>query len=79
MKKINSEFNRKDIVKATNNIDDIYQIILDESHQVKSNRIYKVVEIEYDNETSNYLYTLRDVATNILIGSVVSEFEIEAV
>lgn len=79
MKKLNSEFKRMEVVKATNHLDGIYQTMLDEDYQVKSNKLYKIIAIEYDEETSNYLYTLRDVSTNILVGAVVSEYEIEAV
>ncbi|WP_436962316.1 hypothetical protein [Staphylococcus shinii] len=79
MKKVNSEFKRMEIVKATSHLDDIYQSMLDKEFQVKSNNLYKIIEIEYDEETSHYLYTIKDVMTNVTVGSVVSEYEIEAV
>lgn len=79
MKNTNSEFKRLEIVKAVNNLDDMYQTMLEEEYQVKSNKLYKIIGIEFDEVTSHYLYTLRDIRTNVLVGSMVSEYEIEAV
>ncbi|RIN27694.1 hypothetical protein [Staphylococcus succinus] len=79
MKNTNSEFKRLEIVKAVNNLDDMYQTMLEEEYQVKSNKLYKIMGIEFDEVTSHYLYTLRDIRTNVLVGSMVSEYEIEAV
>lgn len=79
MKNTNSEFKRLEIVKTVNNLDDMYQTMLEEEYQVKSNKLYKIIGIEFDEVTSHYLYTLRDIRTNVLVGSMVSEYEIEAV
>lgn len=79
MKCINSEFKQNELVKVLDNLNNAYSNMLKEAEQIKENRLYIVYDKEFDVDTKEYLYTLRDKETNVIGGVMVSEWQIDSV
>lgn len=79
MKCINSEFKHNELVKVLDNLNNAYSNMLKEAEQIKENRLYIVYDKEFDVDTNEYLYTLRDKETNVIGGVMVSEWQIDSV
>lgn len=79
MKCINSEFKHNELVKVLDNLNNTYSNMLKEDEQIKENRLYIVYDKEFDVDTNEYLYTLRDKETNVIGGVMVSEWQIDSV
>lgn len=79
MTQVQSEFKYKQKVILLEDMGNEYRKMLPERERPKANRLYSVVEKEFDQMNNEYLYTLKDVETRAVLGVLISEWQIDSI